>query len=401
MTYRRDVQVNDEAISLPVEMVYNSYTDAITNVDKETGDKSYFRNGNEHFNRIYFKYPPEWKTSNVGEKIIGVRNMRISIRKHLQLEFTLYIRKYRQDKFKELAKGLYNEDELDDLNDEQIQDIINRMNKEDINVYVIEYASDIFDNIDDFIKEVNYNIDRENIYLKLYKDIIESNKTNAEKIVAIEQLDKDKDSYSLMCLRNNIPFYLTNNEEIKDTNISVEIGDKIMLTFGSVQNEYNEFYVDFMMTPLNNNETYKKFYMWDDNTDEPLPYAAVRPEELDESDRFEFDTAWFFNIGTTNPNRNNIEHVTKFHRELTFYNVMTNLQCEVAASFANQSNHNLIGRTNETFNPIKYYKLNDNEDKFWVEFYDRNEIEIPVAFNDFVMFTMDVVFLQNRKLLYS
>lgn len=255
MTYKRDVQVNDETISLPVEIVYNSYTDAITNVDKETGDKSYFRNGNEHFNRIYFKYPPEWKTSNVGEKIIGVRNMRISIRKHLQLEFTLYIRKYRQDKFKELAKGLYNEDELDDLNDEQIQDIINRMNKEDINVYVIEYASDIFDNIDDFIKEVNYNINRENIYLKLYKDIIKSNKTNDEKIVALEQLDADKDNYSLMCLRNNIPFYLTNNEEIVDVDISVEIGDKIMLTFGSVQNEYNEFYVDFMI-----NSDY--FYMY-------------------------------------------------------------------------------------------------------------------------------------------
>ena len=43
----------------------------------------------------------------------------------------------------------------------------------------------------------------------------------------------------------------------------------------------------------------------------------------------------------------------------------------------------------------------DNDDKFWIEFYDRNEIDIPVAFNDFVMFTLDIVFLQNHKLLYS
>ena len=79
---------------------------------------------------------------------------------------------------------------------------------------------------------------------------------------------------------------------------------------------------------------------------------------------------------------------------------MNDLQCEVAASFATQSNHNLIGRTNEIFNPIKYYKLND-DDKFWIEFYDKNEVKIPLAINDNVVFTMDMVFLQNRKLLYS
>ena len=82
--------------------------------------------------------------------------------------------------------------------------------------------------------------------------------------------------------------------------------------------------------------------MWDDNENELLPYTVVYPQELDENDRFSFDVAYFFNIGTSNPNRNNLEYVTKFHRQLTFYNVMASLQCEVAASFANQSNHNLI-----------------------------------------------------------
>lgn len=124
------------------------------------------------------------------------------------------------------------------------------------------------------------------------------------------------------------------------------------------------------------------------------------PGELDNNDRFDFDTANYFNIGSTNPNRNSLEYVTKFRRELELKNIMTSLECEVAASFASQSNRNIIGRTNETFNPIKYYKLNDNDDKFWIEFYDRNEIDVPVKFNDFVTFTMEVVFLQNRKLLY-
>lgn len=323
--------------------------------------------------------------------------MKISIRKRMQLEFMLYIRKYWQDKFNELAYAIYDEDEIDNLDDEQIQDIVNRMDRNDIKVYKIEYYNDIFDNIDDFIDDIYNEIDQENIYFKLREDIYDSGWSKDEKIAALDQLYKDKDNYYLMCLRNDVPFYLNNKTEgdyiISDFTVVEEIGDKIMLLFRSPQNDYNDFYVDFMMTTINDDETYKKFYMWDNDNDEPLPYAVDFPGELDDYDRFKFDT--------TNPNRNSLEYVTKFHRELIFENIMTSLECEVAASFASQSNHNIIGRTNEIFNPIKYFKINDDDDKFWIEFYDRNEINVPVAFNDFVMFTMDVVFLQNRKLLYS
>ena len=413
MSYRRDVRydpnsgvrVDDEQIPLPIEMVYNSLTEAINNTDTITGEKSYYQNGPKHFNRIYFKYPPEWKTSNIGEKIIGVRNMKISIRKRMQLNFVLYIRKYRQDKFNELAKGLYPDDEPYDLDDDKIQNVVNRMNREDINTFSIAYTNDIFEDVNDFIEDLYYKIDRNNLYTMLLYRILDSEQSKDEKIAAIEQLDKDKDNYYLMCLRNDVPFYLYNNAngflDVQDFVVNEEIGDKIMLSFGSTQNYFDEFYVDFLITSNNGDVTYKKFYQWDDEHNEPLPYSAMYPGDLDENDRFEFDTACYFNLGTTNPNRNSLEYVTKFHRELIFENIMTSLECEVAASFASQSNHNIIGRTNETFQPIKYYKINDDDDKFWIEFYDRNEITVPVAFNDFVMFTMDVVFLQNRKLLYS
>ncbi|KAK8890483.1 hypothetical protein M9Y10_035259 [Tritrichomonas musculus] len=413
MSYRRDVRydpnngarIDIEQIPLPIEMVYNSFTDAITDTDPTTGDESYFQNGPKHFNRIYFKYPPEWKTSNIGEKIIGVRNMKISIRKCTQLDFVLYIRKYKQDKFDDLANGLYPDDDLSHLNDDQIQDVVNRMDPKDIQVYRIEYVNDIYDDVDDFIDNLYDEINDNNVYNMLRDRILDSGQSKDEKIAALEQLDSDKDNYHLMCLRNDVPFYLNNDVDgiydVRDFTIVEEIGDKIMLSFRSNQNDHDEFYVDFMMTPNNDDATYKKFYQWDDGNDEPLPYAAVYPDELDENDRFEFDTANYFNIGTTNPNRNSLEYVTKFHRDLIFNNVMTSLEREVAASFASQSNHNIIGRTNEIFNPIKYFKINDDDDKFWIEFYDRNEIDVPVSFNDFVMFTMDVVFLQNRKLLYN
>ena len=406
MSYRRDVRydpnsrvrVDSEQIPLPIEMVYNSIVDAITNVDQQTDEISYFHNGIEHFNRIYFKYPPEWKTSDVGEKIIGVRNMKINIRKHLQIEFTLYVRKYRKNKFDELAKDLYPDVELEDLDDEQIQDVVNRMNREDIQVYKIDYFNDLFENIDDFIKDLYETIEDKNLYDKLYYDTLNSDKSKEEKLAIIEQLNKDREDYDLLCLRNDVPFYLFDKY---DVSVIVDIGDETKLLFGSGIANDDKFYVDFMMTTTNNDDTYNKFYMWDEDNDKPLPYEVMNPGELDEDDRFTFDTACYFHIGDSNPYRNNIDYVTKFHRKLIFKHILTNLECEVAASFANQSNHNIIGRTNECYTPIKYYKINDNDDKFWVELYDRNEITVPVAFEDFFMFTMDVVFLQNRKLLYS
>lgn len=71
MSYRRNLQskvpkgnmrvdpqsgdrVFNEQIPLPIEMVYNSFTDAVTNVNDHTEEKSYYHNGDNHFNRIYF-----------------------------------------------------------------------------------------------------------------------------------------------------------------------------------------------------------------------------------------------------------------------------------------------------------------------------------------------------------
>ena len=234
--------------------------------------------------------------------------------------------------------------------------------------------------------------------------LLNSAQSNDYKIAALDQLNEDMDDHTIICLRNHIPFHLDRENDI---DIYEEIGNEIRLTINSREND--EYYVDFMMTADNNDATYKKFYMWDNVNDEPLPYSVINPGELDlniydddtVNDRFDFDTACYFHIGDNNPYRNSIHHITKFHRELMFKHILTNLQCEVAASFATQSNHNLIGRTNEAYTPIKYYKLNDNDDKFWIELYDRNEIDIPVAFEDFFVFTMDVVLLQNRKLIYS
>lgn len=84
MTYRRDAS-HAEQIPLPVETIYNSVVDAIT-IKDEDGSENYFRKGNEHFSSIYFKYPPEWRTSDVGEKIIFVCNMKINVRQRIRIK---------------------------------------------------------------------------------------------------------------------------------------------------------------------------------------------------------------------------------------------------------------------------------------------------------------------------
>lgn len=439
MSYRRDVP-QEEQVPLPIEMVYNSTVDAVSNTD-EKGDETYFQNGIQHFNRIYFKYPPEWKTSNIGEKIIGIRRMNMH-RKTDTIRFNLYIRKYSWDPFNNKAIEMFGDKY--DLNDDQIQQVVNTMDETDIKVFKIPCHIRLTNDINDFADQVIEFANDNTLYRDLHREIVNSDKPKEEKIRALEALDRDRDNYDLMCLRNDIPFWLetshwnTKNKQniISNSNDKHVIGEDLMfeidvndddgqyIKFKSIRNDRVndcDYKLDFLITradeafekSTNDEEeeeefvddyadyTYKKLYQWDEENDEPMPFSRERPEMLTKKDRFDGDTADFFNIGTSNPYRNRLDYVTKFHRELILKHITTDVQCEVAASFASQSNRNIIGRTNETFIPIKYYKVNDDDDKFWVELYDKDFVDIPVTFNDELVFTMDMVFLQNRKLLYS
>ncbi|KAK8867245.1 hypothetical protein M9Y10_010222, partial [Tritrichomonas musculus] len=209
--------------------------------------------------------------------------MRINIRRSIQISFALYIRKYSQDKFDELATGLdYN---YNDMTDEQIQDVVNRMNREDCKVFKIRYHNDIFENIDDFIKDLNKKISEENIYVHLRGVILNSDMSNGEKVHELEGLYQYKDDCDILCLQNNISLYLN---QPKDAFIHVDIGNDIQLVIESYDDQ--EHYIDFMMTADNPNITYSKFYQLDD-VGLPLPYSVLYPIELNPADRFEFDTA--------------------------------------------------------------------------------------------------------------
>ena len=479
MSYRRDSQ-NDscnQRIALPLETTFNSSIDGVID--------------DVFSNRINFKYPPEWNTSNVNEKIIGIRNIHIK-RKHKTLNFILYVRKYKKETFDEgfaeskvvylidlmdrllddlpdvfwnyinlstknslkyeineksqntyhkyyyqlnriekidVMKSVlnYNEiymfmrytltsKEIEDMNNElnnsegienRIEIRLSSMSPDDINVFriPINITIDEADTWNDIRNKLIGCVNKMNLYNYMHDEIFKyySNYTD-ELIDKINQLNSIRDDYDLMILRFNdligydIPFYIT-SEDVDIFNYSYKRMKQLVF-----EKSNDDYYCDYLITP-NNDESYNSAYKWNDNfNDSVYGYPYLFNEGAVSFDSkcfvFDFDTQNFLNIGSRK-NQNPTEYVCKYHRNLYFHNIRTDIDCRIAASFANQSNHNIIGKTNETFENIKYYKINDNGDSFWIECYDNDDINIPINFNDDVTLTMDVVFLQNRKLIYS
>ena len=477
MSYRRDIQANEQT-HLPLETTYNSSIDGIV-------DEVYP-------NRIHFQYPPEWHTSNVDEKIIGIRAIHLK-RKSRTVRFMLYIRKYKKDEFEdrdeaglvdyvidlmderldnlpgvfwaflrreensalkavmnaasnqkydktfyhlndiqridimkttlnkgdvdEFMKYAFSTEESNDIDDqvknsegvENITEIqLSTMKAEDVGVFriPIQFTINEDDSWNDIHDKLIRCISKTNLYEYIRSKVIKAN--DDEVVIKLTELNSIRDDYDLMILRsdefleNPIPFFVTSddinivNKDYKHMKqLIIEQPDNILIN--------NDYYCDYLITP-DNDDSYEKVY----STPKPEMRSSIYPylRNTHEIDFTEVcfihgsDTRNFLNIGP-NPNQNHVGYTNVYHRNLRFCNIRTDLDCRIAASFASQSNHNIIGCTNETFENIKYYKINDNGNSFWIECYDNDDINIPINFNNDVVLTMDVVFLQNRKLLYS
>ena len=481
MSFRRDYQ-NNESVALPLETTFNSSIDGVIDVI--------------YSNRVLFKYPPEWITSNVNEKIIGIRNIHIK-RKCKTIKFLLYVRKYKKaefdknyqdstveyliqlmdnllddlpDVFWEYLNRSENKDLKQLVNDESRQkysryyyqlnrnqkievmksvmkyndisifmryaldsnEIINinkelnnsdsaeklieiqisKMSPNDIAVFriPIQITIDENDSWNDIHDKLMSCIAKTNLYDYIRSEIISQYDDPKDLSSKLTQLNSIRDDYDLMLSQSNtlikslIPFYIT-TDDVGVFNYNYKQMKQLVLEQPSdILIDNNDYYCDYLITP-NNDDSYKKCYKWPDNQEKPenaYPYL-LKTSDISYEDKcfvFDSDTRNFLNIGS-NKGQNPVEYVCKYHRNLYFHNVRTDIKCRIAASFANQSNHNIIGKTNETFENIKYYKINDNGDSFWIECYDNDDISIPINFNNDVVITMDVVFLQNRKLLYS
>ncbi|KAK8893763.1 hypothetical protein M9Y10_022192, partial [Tritrichomonas musculus] len=213
----------DEHIPLPIETVYNSVVDSLR-VETDYGTTKYYTDNDEHFNRICFKYPSEWRTSNLGEKIIGVRNMSVKWRTGW-IKFNIYVRKYDSDVYDD-KKTLFthaNEELCKTLSETTIHElIIDNISEDSIRVYEIPVRIRVTsnDNWIDISNHIRKAIDDHNLYNYLKKQIKSRKITSDERNDILDELEEIKDDYDAMLQRSvewineYLPFYLQSEDII-------------------------------------------------------------------------------------------------------------------------------------------------------------------------------------------
>ena len=394
------------------------------------------------FNRYYFNYPPEWKTSNVGESIVGVRSL-WAMSKTREFYFNIFLRKYKKKSFYEALRkynpgkyGKMTDDELYELNlsDKMIQNVIDRnMDEKDMivfpfNIYISLVSKDHFCDLWDKINETlaaqtdlkrvikDYIMTSDNIKAKEGQTIIQT------KLGYIKAVNKYNDNAELLLNYNRDMWFkqdIDNVHDIFGSNKDVSlfetsINNELMMNFHSPCNinSSDPYFVDILF--VSDNSTYDKKYMKIQSNEKPIDpelpnffaegiYCGKSrndPEPLTEYDEFNHHFNAVFNVGEERW-QNSLDYITTYHRILTFRNIYNRESIKIHASFGNPSNDFYIGNSHVYFDPIKYYKLNSKDDKFWIEFYGGRHSSCPINIPEDEGFVLEMLFMQNQKLLYT
>ena len=159
-------------------------------------------------------------------------------------------------------------------------------------------------------------------------------------------------------------------------------------------------FVESLFSPLNAKH---KIYIQTTSTPAPKPLPTPTPEPSpveDNDDAFGslYYTEFKINFINTNTDENNNKddftdlmnigdkphqnhpdiYRDKWLERLEFYNVWHIQPCKIYSSITEQSAYNYIGDSSVNFIPIKYYKLNSNDNQFWIEFYSGRHNSIPI-----------------------
>ena len=168
------------------------------------------------------------------------------------------------------------------------------------------------------------------------------------------------------------------------------------------------------------------YSMW--NEDENNPFYIdlsisfrIRPIEngiQDNSINAIYDLADVFNVGfepfQNNPNKymnleipiedkkgNILRYEGKLMRKIIFEDVWDRVSCKIYSSIAEQSSKYYLGNSKVIFDPIKYFKLNSTDQRFWIEFYSgpHNQILVKIPNNE--SFYIEMQFMPfSKKLMY-
>ena len=68
----------------------------------------------------------------------------------------------------------------------------------------------------------------------------------------------------------------------------------------------------------------------------------------------------------------------KWMRKIEFENVWDRHSCKIYSSIAEESSRGYLGNSQIFYQPIKYFKLNSTDQRFWIEFYSGRFHKIPI-----------------------
>lgn len=406
-------------------------------------------------NRYYFKFPEEWCTSNRGESIVGVRNIFMNPRRR-KLEYTVGVRKYHRKDYDRLEREYPGNTELIYANidprrksqtsfrvvswlpsDKDLREIFIDLNdaaaahfevvNEEIKLENAEYMADDIKVLDVKIEEVNKvknQLANENTAmleeiakLELERDAAttEAEKQKIKDAIGVKETERTKKTKELNekitqlkeLERQKIekendfrPYFQQEIEKLRRRDIQMD---------GYYSYERNCF-VEVIESPKNaepqsvldelDTENYK-YYVDIRITFTPRPDSKESQEGI-------YDFADVMNVGykpfQNDPNKylfiNSEGFIGKWCRRLEFENVWDRHSLKVYSSLAMESARGYLGDSQIFFEPIKYFKLNSTDQRFWIEFYSGRFHKIPIKIPLNESFVIEMQLLPFDKLLY-
>ena len=279
--------------------------------------------------RWWFKLPDIWTTSNIGEKIIGIRSIYL-MKNRRKIKYTIHMKKY---KYSYIDSGIMIHDETEN---ELIVPIVSWLPVEkDLREFFI-----------DMLRYLNSAIE-------------DNNKTKKPEQIAFE--------------------------------MNTQTAYKRDIQMDGVFEKYE-----------NRRSFVEKIYC-------PNKYS---PEIIDGTTYY---TKCMFKITDTNEdfdlifNKNQNPLPEDYVIEMNFYDVWDRHSCKIFSNIASNSSRGYIGNSQIELNPIKYFKINSTDKKFYIDFYNSRNIKCPSVLPYKIKedgstlnepFIIELQLMQNEKLLY-
>ncbi|KAK8839983.1 hypothetical protein M9Y10_031268 [Tritrichomonas musculus] len=176
------------------------------------------------------------------------------------------------------------------------------------------------------------------------------------------------------------------------------------------ENHFTEIFYSPTNGEILQGSKYKNYYV-----DLSISFRVRPKDDLSPYRRYDFNDV--FNIGYEDFNNNPwdymdpekpvkdkdgniIRYEGKWMREIKFKNVWDRHSCSIYSSLAEQSNKYYLGNSQIDFYPIKYFKLNSTDQRFWVEFNSGRHNNIPVLVPNNESFVIEMQLLPFKKMLY-